>query len=129
MPDLPHNARSHQQKVAVVGPCASGKSTLVRSLREHGYDAYAVAQEHSAVPGLWNHQKPDVLIGLKTQLSTIRQRRGESWSQGIYESQLERLQEAYASADLIIDTDTFSESDALDRALALLGHRSRPAAT
>jgi uridine kinase len=37
-------------KVAVVGACASGKSTLVSSLREVGYKARHVAQDHSYVP-------------------------------------------------------------------------------
>jgi GTPase SAR1 family protein len=110
-------------KVAVVGPCASGKSTLVRNLRRHGYDAYAVAQEHSAVPGLWNHLHPDVLIALHADLSTIRLRRGPAWSRGIYEAQLQRLQDAYASADLLIDTGSESESKAVARSLALLEQR------
>ena len=31
-------------RIAIVGICASGKTTLVRGLREAGYDAYNVAQ-------------------------------------------------------------------------------------
>ena len=36
-------------RIAIVGICASGKTTLVRGLREAGYDAYNVAQEHSCI--------------------------------------------------------------------------------
>ena len=62
-------------RVAVVGRCASGKSTLVAALQELGVDAYAVAQEHSAVPTLWQHADPDLLIYLDVDLETIRSRR------------------------------------------------------
>ena len=124
MTELHHVAHPARLKVAVVGPCASGKTTLVRNLRNQGYDAYAVAQEHSAVPALWNHLQPDVLIALRADLSTILRRRGPSWSQDIYEAQLRRLQEAYASADLLIDTGKDSEAKALAQSLALLEQRA-----
>ena len=39
--------------IKVVGVSAGGKSTLVRALREHGYDARAVSQEHSHSATLW----------------------------------------------------------------------------
>jgi len=116
-----HPERStHQLRVAVVGPCASGKSTLVQNLRQRGYDAYVVAQEHSAVPTLWSHQHPDLLIALQTDLKTIRQRRGPTWSSAIYKAQLQRLQDAYGSADLTIDTGVVPEQNALEQAVAFL---------
>jgi deoxyadenosine/deoxycytidine kinase len=114
-----------QLKVAVVGPCASGKTTLARNLRKHGYDAFVVAQEHSAIRALWAHQRPDVLIALHADLSTIRQRRGAGWSQEIYAAQMQRLSDAYESADLRIDTSDVSEQVALDQSLALLQSASK----
>ena len=49
-------------RIAIVGICASGKTTLVRGLREAGYDAYNVAQEHSCIHDFWNKHHPDVLV-------------------------------------------------------------------
>ncbi|MBP9503378.1 MAG: hypothetical protein KBF17_14555, partial [Candidatus Promineofilum sp.] len=43
-------------RVAVVGPCASGKSTLVAALRAAGYDARHPAQEHSFVKDMWRRR-------------------------------------------------------------------------
>ena len=107
-------------RVTVIGPCASGKTTLVEHLQALGFDAWATAQEHSGVPDLWNHQHPDALIGLRTDLETIRQRRGESWPQSIYDAQMARLQTAYQSAGLIVDTSISSEEESLRAALAYL---------
>jgi len=103
-----------------VGPCASGKTTLVDNLRAHGYDAYVCAQEHSAAPTLWAHQDPDLLIALRTDLQTIRQRRGERWSEAIYNAQLERLQDAYNSADITIDSGEVDDISALKRTISFL---------
>src|SRR5205085_6988824 len=97
---------SHPPRVAVVGHCASGKSTLVSALRQHGYDANAVAQEHSAINWLWRHSEPDVLIYLDVPLATVRARRGAEWPQAVYDAQETRLQDARAHADLILDTST-----------------------
>ncbi len=92
-------------KVAVVGPCASGKSTLVSRLLANGYDAHAIAQEHSAVHDLWKSRNPDLLIALDVSLEVVRQRRSPTWLEGVYERQHKRLKSAYASADVIIDTE------------------------
>ena len=63
-------------RVAVVGACASGKSTLVAALKEAGYEARHVAQEHSYMPAMWERiSQPDVLIYLDVDLSTLRSRR------------------------------------------------------
>ena len=91
-------------KIAVVGPCASGKSTLVTRLRENGYDAHAIAQEHSAVRDLWKSKKPDLLIALDVSLEVVRQRRSPDWLEAVYVRQHERLKQAYAAADITIDT-------------------------
>ncbi len=100
-------------KVAVVGPCASGKTTLVEGLREHGFDAWVTAQEHSAVPQLWNHLEPDALIALNIDLKTLRQRRGEHWPSAVFDSQQLRLQNAYDHAGLTLDTGRHSADEVL----------------
>ncbi len=93
-------------RVAVVGHCAAGKSTLVAALRAQGYDASAVAQEHSAIHWLWRHGEPDVLIYLDASLATIRARRGAEWPEAVYAAQEERLREARSHADLVLDTNS-----------------------
>jgi len=40
-------------KIMIVGPCAAGKTTLEANLTKLGYDARAVAQEHSEVQTMW----------------------------------------------------------------------------
>jgi hypothetical protein len=107
-------------RVAVVGHCASGKTTLVGALRRAGYDAHAVAQEHSAIAWLWKHSEPDALIYIHVPLETVRARRGEEWPQAVYDAQEERLADARAHADLILDSSAEPIRAMTDRALAFL---------
>jgi deoxyadenosine/deoxycytidine kinase len=107
-------------RVAVVGHCASGKSTLVTALRSQGFDANAVAQEHSGIAWLWRHSAPDVLIYLDVPLATVRDRRGQEWPQAVYDAQEERLAEARAHANLIIDTATMNIREMTAHVLAFL---------
>ncbi|MFL7838140.1 MAG: hypothetical protein ACK2T4_00410 [Candidatus Promineifilaceae bacterium] len=63
-------------RVAVVGPCSAGKSTLLPSLKDAGYEARHPAQEHSFVPDMWLRiTNPDILIYLDVSYSAARQRR------------------------------------------------------
>jgi hypothetical protein len=63
-------------RVAVVGPCSAGKSTLLPSIKEAGYDAKQPAQEHSLVPDMWLRiTKPDILIYLDVSYPAARNRR------------------------------------------------------
>ncbi len=101
-------------RIVVVGPCASGKSTLVARLREHGYDAHTVAQEHSAVRDLWKRKDPDALVALDVSLEEVRNRRSPDWLEAVYQRQHERLASAYAAADLIIDTAEHNEDAVLE---------------
>lgn len=100
-------------RVAVVGHCGAGKSTLVAGLRERGIDAVASAQEHSVVTDLWRRTHADLLIYLQIDLDSIRDRRGKSWSEAIYDVQESRLARARRSADLVIDTGATELSETL----------------
>ncbi len=100
------------RKIVIVGPCASGKSTLAAGLTARGWDAAVSGQEHSEIPQLWRRQAPDLLIYLHVELDTIRSRRGEDWSASIYERQLRRLENARQHASLIVDT-SMTTPDAL----------------
>jgi guanylate kinase len=92
--------------VAVVGPCAAGKSTLVDALREAGFNARHVAQEHSYVPDMWQRfVNPDVLIYLDVSYETARQRRRISGGPEWLAVQRRRLAHAREHCDLYIPTD------------------------
>lgn len=91
------------RRIVVVGPCASGKSTLASALRSFGYDAHVSGQEHSEIAKLWRRLKPDVMIALTVDAATVRERRG-TWPDWLHHTQERRLASAMASADLTIDT-------------------------
>src|SRR5919199_4351070 len=95
--------RKDQFRVAVVGPCASGKSTVVEQLRRWGYDAFSVGQEHSVIRTLWRRRSPDALIFLHVDFATLQARRGADLPQALYEEQLERLRDARSHATLVVD--------------------------
>jgi hypothetical protein len=114
-----------RERIAVVGPCASGKSTLVRALRMHGYDAHVTSQEHSAVPGLWRRSDPGIVIALNADLESIRLRRGNPrWSRKVWEDQQARLRDAFEHADFLADTSARSTNDVVGEVLAFLHSRS-----
>lgn len=122
MPDAELNTPS-APRVVVVGPCASGKSTLVAALRAHGYDASVSAQEHSAIPRLWQHTDPDVLIALVVNIDAVRERRDASWPGWLHDVQEERLANAQDAADLVIDTSALEPQEVAERAIQFLTHR------
>lgn len=100
--------------IAVVGPCAAGKSTLTASLTGHGYQVRHVAQEHSYVQDMWERlANPDYLIYLDVSYDKSNQRTGYDLKESIFDKQLERLQHAKEHADLIVDTDPLSPDEIL----------------
>ena len=112
--------------IVVVGPCASGKTTLVRGLWAHGFaGARVVAQEHSGVPDLWKMRgQPQVLIYLDARLATIatRQRRAD-WTPEYLSEQVRRLQSAWAACDLYLPTDDLTPDQVLTRVIEHLKRR------
>lgn len=109
-------------RVVVVGPCASGKTTLVESLKRIGVDARVSGQEHSAIRNLWRRLNPDVLVALDLDLETLRRRRDPAWSSDLYGVQHLRLEEAFHAADVLIDTSDAREEEVLERVLAVIAH-------
>jgi nicotinamide riboside kinase len=110
-------------RIVVVGPCASGKTTLVGRLQALGLDAHNVAQEHSGVKTFWRKREPDVLVMLEASLLVIRQRRTVPWGEERLAVQRERLQDARAHADLLIETDPLSREDVVERVLQYIAGR------
>ena len=107
--------------IAVVGPCASGKSTLVAALRERDYTARHVAQEHSYVPDMWQRiTAPDVLVYLDVSYEVAHRRRPGAWGPEVLEIEGERLRHARAHCDLYIDTDPLTPQAVLKRVLGFL---------
>ncbi len=107
--------------IGVVGPCASGKTTLVSMLKKLGYEVRHIAQEHSYVSYMWQRiTNPDVLIYLHASYPTTLVRRQMNWNQSEYERQIERLLHARQHASLYIDTDSLTSEEVLQRVLEFL---------
>jgi RNase adaptor protein for sRNA GlmZ degradation len=108
--------------IKVVGVSASGKSTLVRGLRERGYDARSVSQEHSHVPDLWQRMRPPArLIYLDVSLDVQRSRRPDvTWDEAWRTEEVRRLAHAREHADLRIDTSAIPAEQTLALALVML---------
>ena len=109
-------------RVAVVGACASGKSTLVDALRQAGYEARHVAQEHSYVPAMWQRiSRPDVLVYLDVNYETIMARRpGLNFSPADLEEQSRRLAHARDHCHLYLDTSEMAPAEIQERCLQYL---------
>jgi thymidylate kinase len=93
-------------RVAVVGPCSAGKSTLIPLLAAAGHEARQPAQEHSFVPDMWQRiTKPDILIYLDVSYRVARLRRPyiDGGPQRLAEQHL-RLAHARRHCDFYLDT-------------------------
>jgi cytidylate kinase len=107
--------------IGVVGPCGSGKSTLIAGLERHGYRCRHIAQEHSFVQAMWQIiSQPDILIYLNSSFQTSTARRRLDWQEKDYNEQLRRLAHAREHADLAIDTDDRTPANVLQIALDFL---------
>lgn len=110
-----------QTQIAIVGPCASGKSTLAANLVEMGYQARQIAQEHSYVPNMWQViTKPEALVYLDASFETCTERKSLSWSQAAYRNQIERLVHAREHCDIYVLTDDLTPEEVLQEVLAKL---------
>jgi cytidylate kinase len=107
--------------VGVVGPCGSGKSTLVMGLQKYGYVCRHIAQEHSYVQAMWQIiAKPDILIYLDASFPISTARRKLNWQKKDHDEQLRRLAHAQEHANLLIDTDDLTPEQVLQKVLDYL---------
>ncbi len=113
--------------IGVVGPCASGKSTLIAGLRALGYPARHIAQEHSYVPDMWQRlTRPTVLVFLDVSFPVAQARRPMPWKEADFLEQQRRLAHARAHADLVLLTDALSPQEVLRRVVDFLTQQGFP---
>ncbi|NHZ72544.1 MAG: hypothetical protein GWP17_05630, partial [Aquificales bacterium] len=109
--------------IALVGPCASGKSTLGSVLGAAGYGVKQPVQEHSHVQNMWQRRtKPDVLIYLDLDFDNLLRRRPKNHGgPKRLAEQHQRLTHAYEHCDLYLDTSDLSPIEIQEKVLAFLG--------
>ena len=113
--------------VGIVGPCGAGKSTLAEGLQRNGWQARAIAQEHSFVKDMWQRlTRPDVLIFLQASCSVGAKRRQMQWTESEWEEQQRRLAHAHEHADFRLNTDPLGIQDVLNLVLEFLQDQGRP---
>jgi len=116
--------------VKVVGPCKSGKSTLVAGLRTLGYTARSCGQEHSDAPTMWQRIAPPaylIFLDVTPQTQRVRVDRSD-WSDALMASQQRRLAHARQHADLVLATDYASAQDVLRQVVGFLTQHGLPPA-
>ena len=107
--------------VGIVGPCGSGKSTLIAALQNHGFACRHIAQEHSYVKDMWQRiAHPDVLIFLQASFPVCTQRRRLDWNESDFAEQQRRLSHALEHADLVVNTDALTPEEVAARVLEFL---------
>lgn len=113
--------KAERPLLAVVGPCAAGKSTLISYLTQQGFPARHVAQEHSYVPDMWQRlASPDYLIYLDVSYQVSKARTDSTWQEAIYKKQVKRLAHAREHADLVLCTDNLTPEEVAEQVLEFL---------
>jgi deoxyadenosine/deoxycytidine kinase len=107
--------------IGIVGPCGAGKTTLEAGLKNLGYNARAVVQEHSYVPDMWQRlTKPDLLVFLQASHEVCARRRRFEWTPAEWQEQQHRLRHARQHAAIFVDTDALDAGQVLSRVLQSL---------
>ncbi len=108
-------------RIAIVGPCAAGKSTLAGNLQARSYDAEDCVQEHSEVQTMWQQiARPDILIYLDASLETIHQRLKVDWEQEYLDRMNRRLTHARSHAHFWLDTNSLTPAQVCERVAEFL---------
>ncbi len=109
-------------RVGIVGPCTSGKSTLISNLKGlTGVELRHIAQEHSYVQTMWQRiSNPRWLIFLDVSYHVSLVRKNLDWTLAEYQEQQRRLSHAREAADLYIMTDDLAPGQVSETVLRFL---------
>ena len=109
-------------RIALVGPCASGKSAVGEALRAAGFNVRQPVQEHSYVADMWRRlTQPDLLIYLDVDYDAVRERRPlMGGGPNRLAEQHERLAHARAHCDLYLDTSNLPLDEVVSQVLDFL---------
>ena len=109
--------RTETLLVGIVGPCSAGKSTLGARLRGDGYRVSEIAQEHSAVPDMWQRMtNPDVLVYLDVSMEVAARREGLPRPSSWWPAERDvRLAHARANCDIYVDTTPLTPKGVYDQ--------------
>lgn len=112
----------HRLRIGVVGPCAAGKSTLIKYLQAQSeLEIRHIAQEHSYVQTMWQRiSHPDWLIFLDVSYPVTMQRRNLNWTEEEYQEQQRRLAHARQNADFYLMTDMLDQSQVAQMVIQFL---------
>lgn len=108
--------------MGIVGPCTSGKSTLIANLRQvRAFNLRHIAQEHSYVQTMWQHiTHPDWLVFLDVSYSASMERKKLNWTEEEYQEQQRRLAHARSHADFYVNTDGLTPEQVAEKVLEFL---------
>jgi len=112
-------------RVGIVGPCTSGKSTLINNLRQQPlvghFNLRHIAQEHSYVQTMWKViGKPTWLIYLDVSYPESLRRKNLNWTEAEYLEQIRRLQDARQHADFYLHTDGLNPQQVAEKVMTFL---------
>lgn len=117
--------QSKPLRVAVVGPCSAGKSTLAKTLKSLGIDTRQPAQEHSYVLDMWRRvSRPDILIYLDVDyVNATRRRPHLGGGLPSLQMQQDRLIHARQHCDFYLDTSALSPDEVQEKVVSFLRER------
>lgn len=109
-------------RVALVGPCSAGKSTLSPALKKAGFETRQPAQEHSIAANMWQRiSKPDILIYLDLSYEQARARRPHiNGGPERLQEQHRLLAHARQHCDYYLDTSELTPQEVQDAVLGFL---------
>lgn len=109
---MPNVVSKTDLRIAIVGPCGAGKTTLADGLTARDFNVREITQEHSYVPNMWKLlSKPHVLIYLDASFDTCNRRKQLDWDPGDHAEQIRRLAHARRHCNIYLATDDLTPEE------------------